>query len=329
MGKCYVREVSQVSCQGALVDDWFDSPRVIDQDYVRADEPDVKSLVSPSESRRMSRMLKRTVATSFDVLKKADGIQPDAIIMSTGNGCIENSEKFLSDICLNGESCLKPTLFMQSTHNTMSSLVAILMKNHGYNNTYSHKEISFESALLDAWVQLKSGALHTALVGAHDEVTPLLFKVISNTRPHYGFVSEASVGILLSDREEKAICEVRDVKLFHKPKADKLVNYLKEERDSILMLGVNGNDLNDLKYKEIISSLDYKPEIWQYKNVFGDCFSASALGFYAAVTILRNNRVPDFMRLTTFTGKVSTVTLINYSPDDDWGIVRLEAINKK
>ena len=45
-----------------------------------------------------------------------------------------------------GENCLKPSLFMQSTHNTIGSLIGIVLKCHGYNNTYSHEGISFESA---------------------------------------------------------------------------------------------------------------------------------------------------------------------------------------
>ena len=117
----------------------------------------------------MSKILKRTVCTSIDALNKSGIDHPDAIITGTGMGCMENSEKFLIDLSRYGESCLKPTLFMQSTHNTISSLIAIILKCYGYNNTYSHKGISFESALLDAWMQIRSGMIRNALIGAHDE----------------------------------------------------------------------------------------------------------------------------------------------------------------
>ena len=67
---------------------------------------------------------------------------------------------------------MSPTDFMQSTHNTPGSLISIHLKDHGYNSTYSQGESSLASALLDAFLQLKSGRIRTALVGAHDEITP-------------------------------------------------------------------------------------------------------------------------------------------------------------
>lgn len=90
-----------------------------------------KGLIVPAEARRMSKILKRTVCTAITALNESDIKQPDAIITGTGMGCMENSEKFLIDLSRFGEQCLKPTLFMQSTHNTISSLTAIILKCHG------------------------------------------------------------------------------------------------------------------------------------------------------------------------------------------------------
>ena len=74
-------------------------------------------------------------------------------------------------MCREGESGLSPTAFMQSTHNTIGSMVAIALGCHGYNCTYSQDGVSFESALLDAVMQLESGEAGNSLVGAHDEIT--------------------------------------------------------------------------------------------------------------------------------------------------------------
>lgn len=183
--RCYVNSIAQVSCQKPLSDEWFDSPCIYGDKYVRAQEPDTKGLIVPAEARRMSKILKRTVCTAITALNESDIKQPDAIITGTGMGCMENSEKFLIDLSRFGEQCLKPTLFMQSTHNTISSLIAIILKCHGYNNTYSHKGISFESSLFDAWIQIKSGMIRNALVGAHDEVTPFMDLVMERTHPEY------------------------------------------------------------------------------------------------------------------------------------------------
>ena len=65
---------------------------------------------------------------------------------------------------------------MQSTHNTVSSMIAIHLGCHGYNATYSHTGASLESALLDAWLQISLGDIDTALVGKFDEVAPLFCK---------------------------------------------------------------------------------------------------------------------------------------------------------
>ena len=109
-------------------------------------ETDLDGLISQGSARRMSRILRNAVSCSLAALRDGDVDLPDAIITGTGMGCMENSEKFLIDMCRYGESCLKPSLFMQSTHNTISSQIAIALKCHGYNNTYSHNGISFESA---------------------------------------------------------------------------------------------------------------------------------------------------------------------------------------
>ena len=68
---------------------------------------------------------------------------------------------------------LKPTYFMQSTHNTISSGIAIFTKCHGYNVTYSHGKDSLQWALRDAEMLLRSGKAKSVLVGLHDETTPL------------------------------------------------------------------------------------------------------------------------------------------------------------
>lgn len=215
----------------------------------------------------MSRILKRALATSITALNESGISHPEAIITGTGTGCMENSEKFLIDLCRYGENCLKPTLFMQSTHNTISSLIAIILKCHGYNNTYSHMGISFESALLDAWLQIKSGMIRNALIGAHDEVTPFMALVMERTHPEFAFISETSMSAMLSSGSDStSACEIKDIKLFHKPDMEKLAALLNEDTDPMLMLGINGNPLNDAPYLELLENLDYSPSTEQYKK---------------------------------------------------------------
>ena len=328
--QCFVNSLAQVSCQKPLSDEWFDSPCLYSEDYVRVQEPDTKGLIVPSEARRMSKILKRTVSTAITALNNSEVEHPDAIITGTGMGCMENSEKFLIDLSRFGENYLKPTLFMQSTHNTISSLIAIILKCHGYNNTYSHKGISFESALLDAWIQIRAGSIRNALIGAHDEVTPFMDLVLERTHPEYSFVSEASVSAILTDNPgTNNICEVADVRLFHKPDMDELANLLDSHLDNVLLLGVNGNALNDRPYEDLLKVLSYTPHTLQYKHIFGENFSASAIGFYVGVKILEKQIIPSFLSWNNgngFAGNLEGITILNQSDDTVWSLIRLKKV---
>lgn len=130
---------------------------------------ELKEFVSPIESRRMGKLMKASLLTSLKCLKKADYIIPDAIIVATKFGMLENGEKILDCLDINGEKGISPTLFMQSTHNTIAGTMAIRFKSHGYNITYSQGEDSLGWAIKDANKLLSEGKVKTVLVGLHDE----------------------------------------------------------------------------------------------------------------------------------------------------------------
>ena len=134
---------------------------------------DYKEYISPKEGRRMGKLMKAATLTSLMALREADIECPDAIITATGNGMLETSEKFLVDMVDNGEETLSPTLFMQSTHNTIGSAIAIRTKCHGYNITYTQGKDSMKWAIRDAERLIRMGKAKTVLVGCHDESSPL------------------------------------------------------------------------------------------------------------------------------------------------------------
>lgn len=166
-----------------------------------ADDPDFRELFSVLEARRMSRLLKRAVWTSVHALKDGGINLPDAIITATDFGCIEQSEAFLKALKGLDGAVFRPTHFMQSTHNTISSLIAIRLGCHGYNVTYSHRGRSFDSALLDAWMQLSLGDIDTALVGWFDETTPLFSRLVPQAR-------ERAFSLLLTTDPNGALAEL-------------------------------------------------------------------------------------------------------------------------
>lgn len=138
-----------------------------------ADElKELKEFVSPMESRRMGKLMKAAHLASLRALKSAGITCPDAIITATSRGMLEISMQFLEDINAFDEEHLKPTLFMQSTHNTLSSAIAIRTGCYGYNITYSHGDASLQWAMRDAERLLETGKVKSVLVGSFDESTP-------------------------------------------------------------------------------------------------------------------------------------------------------------
>ena len=134
----------------------------------------IRAYVKPLEARRMGKLMKGALLSSLQALEKAGIKTPGAIVTGTEYGCLENSERLLEQMRDEGEAMLKPTYFMQSTHNTIGSSIAIKTQCHGYNVTYTQCGQSFEWALRDAVMLLKSGKCANVLVGSHDESTPLL-----------------------------------------------------------------------------------------------------------------------------------------------------------
>lgn len=262
--RIYIRSAAQISVQKPLCEDWMTDPIPHSGEYLRSQDPDFKQFLNPMQARRMGLILKRAIAVSLTALKDAGIECPDAIFTGTGLGCMENTENFLSAMCRDGEEMLPPTYFMMSTHNTISSAVAILLRCHGYNCTYSQKDISFESALLDAFIQLQAGRMGNALVGSHDETTPDTYRLLRGAGYFDGTVTaaEASSAFVLSadsgslSLSKGPLCELADVQILHLPA--NLESIVKEYNAS-----------------RILRSSDYF-------TLLGKCFSASGLGVYGA-----------------------------------------------
>ena len=131
--------------------------------------PETMPKIPPMVARRLSSLLKRALLTALVTLQRVGISSPDAIVTGTAMGCVHDTVCFLKEIKERGEELLKPTHFMQSTHNTIGSLIAIYTHSHGYNNTFSHGRESLHSALLDAQLQIEMGESRNALVGLYDE----------------------------------------------------------------------------------------------------------------------------------------------------------------
>ena len=175
-----------------------------------SDDPDFRQWLSPLESRRMGKLLKRALVTAQQAMDRSGIACPDAIISATRYGCLDNTEKFLQQLRTAGEEqALSPTSFMQSTHNTIASLIAERHHCHGYNTTYSHGTHSMEAALTDACLQLTMGDINSALVIVNDEMTPSWADALR----HAGIdpMPAVSASYMLSTDPTNALCEIEDL----------------------------------------------------------------------------------------------------------------------
>ena len=156
-----------------------------------ADDTDISTFVSGAEARRMTLQTRRMVAVARKALAESGIDKPDAIICATQWGCLLQSMRFLQDMIASDEQQLKPTPFIQSTHNTIASLIALLTGNHGYNATYSQGKQSLCCALKDVETQMSLGLIKTALVLEFDEEEESWNRVLALIGDHTQSIARA------------------------------------------------------------------------------------------------------------------------------------------
>ena len=287
---------------------------------LKAIEPDYKEFIDPKSLRRMSHMIKMGLAAAIKCLKNGDTEMPGAIITGTALGCLEDTITFLTRIIEQDEDLLPPTAFIQSTHNTVAAQIALMLKCHQYNNTFVHKGISFESALLDAMMLLKEKEADNILVGGADEMTDASFAILSRLglykrRPDsnlnlYSTKSKGTLGgegvafFLLSDKpSENNLAELTAIRTIYKPAnledIEKKVilflgeNSLKIEDIDLVVTGKSGDMAHDDIYEQLNQSLFIRSNLANYKHLSGEYPTSMAFALWLASNIIKNETVPE------------------------------------
>lgn len=264
---------------------------------LHACEPDYKEIISNANvRRRMSHIIKMGVACALECIYKVDDKQVDAIITATALGCLADTEKFLSNLIDNDEEMLNPTAFIQSTFNSIGAQIALLTNNKAYNNTYVHRGLSFESALIDAMMCLNEDSWQV-LVGAVDEITDTSFIIqkrlglLDNLKAGEGaqffMLSTAktnnTIASLIGVETFTGQLSVKDIEL--KTNDFLLKNRLNRTSIEFLMTGRNGNPIKDKIYKPI-EELFINSDILHFKDECGEYPTASAYGLWKAANLL-------------------------------------------
>jgi 3-oxoacyl-[acyl-carrier-protein] synthase II len=323
--KTYIRSSACISPQKTFGKVAFLTEAVqYNETRLRAIEPDYSTFINPKLIRRMSHIIKMGVAAARECLQKGHTDMPGAIITGTAYGCLADTVSFLTNLIELNEELLPPTAFIQSTHNTVAAQIALMLQCQQYNNTFVHKGISFESALLDAVMLLKENEADNILVGGTDEMTDTSFTIlrrlglykrqlVSNlslfeTSSKGTIGGEGSVFFLLTDKPSADnLAELSGIQTFYRPIDDaeieqKIITFLARHALQIddidlVITGKNGDLKNDAIYHRLNHSLfNNTATLVNYKHLCGEYPTSTAFALWLASNIIKKQEVPAVVK---------------------------------
>lgn len=338
--KVYINGVGNISPQNTFDNGSFLETIVDNEsDNLRCVEPVYKTLIPARKLRRMSRIIKMGVFAANVCLKQANWEQLDAIITGTGLGCIEDTEKFLTTIFQSEEGIVSPTQFIQSTHNSISSQIALMMSCNSYNFTYVHRGFSFESALLDAMLLLKENDNKRILIGGLDEITesylsitkrlrqwkPNTFKQLNLLEHHSrgSIPGEGAAFFAISNEiQDSTYAEISGLKMIYKPKSTAEVSTeiqrflasvdLTIADVDLTLLGLSGNSVIDNVYYELKETLLKNANLAYFKHLCGEYKTATSFALWLAAAIVHHQYLPPVIKLGDYeTGKLKNILIYN------------------
>lgn len=297
--KIYIKGSSAISpVQSFYEKGEINTPQIIEESFVCL-EPDYKEFINPLKMRRMSRIVKMGLSCALEALKKSKTEKIDAIITATGLGCINDTELFLNQMITNEETLLNPTPFIQSTHNTIAGQIAIFTSCNEMNFTFSQNEMSFESALLETQLLLKTKEATSILLGASDELTKESKGLIqqvgcaksANNSKGYLCGEGANFFVLSSQKTDICTSELLGLELNFNLKneadlIDKITLFLKKHEQSIEQIdtffsGNNKSNKQSAHYEKIEKHFSSSKIIY-FKDYCGEYATATAFGFWLA-----------------------------------------------
>jgi 3-oxoacyl-[acyl-carrier-protein] synthase II len=238
-------------------------------------EPDYKQYIPPNLLRRMNKAQRLGVGCALSLSQ--DDL-PDGIVVGTGIGCYGNSIKFTEHYLEKTAGALSPTAFTQSTDNTIAGQIAIIQKNGGYNSTYIHKGVSFENALLDAFLLILEGKKKILIGGVDERLEFFGGRSEDNIGEGSSFFTVSSeispvrlnCSWILNSTPEKIVDDVKEF----------LIKNGLEKPDLVLY---GQSFLNDVQ----IDPVNLSERIFDYSAVSGVYFTNSAFAVQMACEIIK------------------------------------------
>jgi len=350
--KVYIRSSACISAQNTFGNQAF-LTHVVEYEgtRLRAIEPDYKQFIDPKQIRRMSHVIKMGVSAAKECLINGNIEMPGAIITGTAFGCMEDTVTFLTRIIEQEEELLPPTAFIQSTHNTVAAQIALMLQCHAYNNTFVHKGMSFESALLDATMLLNEHEADNILVGGTEEMVDTSFTVLTRLGLYkrepvknlslYNYNTKGTIGgegagfFLLTDKSSPDNqAELLGHTFFYKPTdlEKRITAFLYEHSLTaadidLVITGKNGDTRNDAVYTRVCDSLFKNITLAVYKHLCGEYTVASTFALWLATNILKQGVVPKaILETPAFTATPKKILLYNHYQNKYHSLMLVSAI---
>ncbi|MCJ7933665.1 MAG: beta-ketoacyl synthase chain length factor [Chryseobacterium sp.] len=350
MSTVYLNSASCISAQDTLNDNFFQNLHAKNSvQILKAVEPNYKEFIPPAMIRRMSKTVKMSSVASHYALQEAEITQPDAIIVGTGMGCSQDSEKFLKNVIDNQEEFLTPTYFIQSTHNTVAGQIALGLQCHAYNFTYVNTSSSLEFSLLDAQLQINDGEAENILVGSTDEQTNRtmeLYRLNSTIKKETDLPADylhsatngviwgegASFFVVGKDKTDNSYAQLKDIRIINTLEVHETHNFIHDfltknnlsvhDIDAVI-LGFSGDAGSDRYYTQ---AMDLFPDsaLLYYKHLSGEFNTASGFSTFMACHILKDQHIPDVMMINhKKKEEVKNILLYNHLAGSDHSLIIL------
>jgi|WetSurSiteA1Bulk_404760.scaffolds.fasta_scaffold00095_13 3-oxoacyl-[acyl-carrier-protein] synthase II len=303
-------------------------------------EPVYRDFIDPMVARRMSRIVKMGVCSALQCMRDTGISMPDAIIAGTGLGCLEDTEKFLASVYTNDEKLLNPTPFIQSTHNTLAGAIALAVKCHNYNATYTHRGFSFEGALTDAFLHLEENPQLNILAGSFDELTTHSYQITSrlglwknhpvnslelmHDRSRGSLPGEGVAFFMLSGKNSPTdLALLKSVETFYKPGNYKAIEQridhflagqgLKPVDIDLVITGINGDTTRDQVYHQLMDRMLKGRPFTCFKNLCGEYDTSSSFALWLAAMILKTQRIPEAIQPgDPIPGEINRILIYNH-----------------
>ena len=143
---------------------------------------DLSRWLPPASARRLGRPSRWAVAAARIALEDAglpslDGARV-AVILATSFGAVRFTENLVRQTLVEGPESAQPFYFSECVANAAAAQVALAVGARGANVTVTQREAGPLVALARGTSEVREGRADVALVGAADEMTPLLHRVL-------------------------------------------------------------------------------------------------------------------------------------------------------